>query len=132
MPQWHGDMDKTKITGGKKHRYRTKRAFEMGNDPTETRLGNAARKISGSRGNVRKMKILSEKYANITNTSTHKTQKVEILRVIKNPANVDYDRRKIITKGTITGTQLGEALITSRPGQNGVINAIIIGEKTKS
>ena len=132
MPQWHGDLDKSKITGGKKHRARGKRSFEMGDDATETRLGDAVRKPDKSNHHVRKIKLLIEKYANVTIPSKNKTEKVEILRVIRNPANVDYDRRKIMTKGTTIGTNLGEAIITSRPGQNGVINAILVSEKTRS
>ena len=132
MPQWHGNSDKLKITGGKKHRYRSKRVFEMGSDAIETRLGDTIRKTSKSHGKTRKIRLLSEKYVNITNPSKGKTEKVEILRVVKNPANVDYDRRKIITKGTHIETKQGEAVITSRPGQNGVINAVLIDEKYKS
>ena len=49
--------------------------------------------------------------------------------MVKNPANVDYDRRGIITKGTIIETSLGTAKVTSRPGQNGIINAVLIKEK---
>ena len=132
MPQWHGDLDKLKITGGKKHRYRSKRAFEMGNDPIETRLGDAVRKTYRSHSQAKKIKLLKEKYANITNPSKGKTEKYEILRVVRNPADVDYDRRKIITKGTHIETKQGEAVITSRPGQDGVINAVLISEKSKS
>jgi len=54
---------------------------------------------------------------------------VKILRVIKNPANVDYDRRGVITQGTIVETSLGTARVTSRPGQNGIVNAVLIPEK---
>ena len=131
MPQWHSDLTKKKITGGKRRRYRTNRAFEKGNYATETRLGDAERKIEKSHGNVFKIKLMYEKYANVTNPSTGKTEKVEILRVIKNPANVDYERRRIMTKGAIIGTLLGEAVITSRLGQNGVVNALLISGKSK-
>ena len=132
MPQWHGDSDKVKITGGKKHSYRSKRALEMGKDAVETRLGDATRKTYKSHGNIQKIKLLTEKYANLTIPSKNKTEKAEILRVVRNPADVDYDRRKIITKGVIIETKQGEAVITSRPGQNGVINAILMSEKPKS
>ena len=132
MPQWHGDRDKVKVTGGKKHKYRAKRTFEMGNDATETRLGETTRKIYNAHGNVKKIRLLGGKYANITNSSKSITEKVEITRVIRNPANVDYDRRKIITKGTLIETNKGEAVITSRPGQDGVFNAVLVVEKAKS
>jgi len=76
-----------------------------------------------------KTRLLSVTHANLSNTSTGKTERTKILRVVKNPANVDYDRRGIITKGTIIETQLGTARVVSRPGQNGVVNAILIPKK---
>jgi small subunit ribosomal protein S8e len=54
---------------------------------------------------------------------------VEIVRVVKNLANIDYDRRGVITKGAIIETALGPARVTSRPGQDGVINAVLVGKE---
>ncbi|MEM2147038.1 MAG: 30S ribosomal protein S8e [Candidatus Bathyarchaeia archaeon] len=130
MSVWHGDLHKRKPSGGKKRAYRGKRKFEQGNFPVETVLGDPKRKIEDGRGRTAKIKVLSEKYACVTDLTTGKTTKVEILRVVKNPANVDYDRRGVITKGAIIETSLGLACVTSRPGQNGVINAVLIGEKS--
>jgi small subunit ribosomal protein S8e len=53
-----------------------------------------------------------------------KTTKSKILKVIKNTANKDYERRGVITKGTVIETELGLARVISRPGQVGVINAV--------
>jgi len=44
---------------------------------------------------------------------------------LRNPSNRDYDRKGIITKGAIIETELGLAVVTSRPGQEGVINALL-------
>ncbi|MHA1294432.1 MAG: 30S ribosomal protein S8e, partial [Promethearchaeota archaeon] len=41
-------------------------------------------------------------------------------------ASKDLNRRHIITKGSIVETELGRARITSRPGQHGVLNGILI------
>lgn len=79
-----------------------------------------------------KVKLLKGKYACVTNPKTGKTEKVEIQRVVKNPANVDYDRRGVITKGAIIETPAGLARVTSRPGQDGVINAVSVGEEEVS
>jgi len=65
----------------------------------------------------------------VTDPESGKTEKVEVRRVIRNPANVDYDRRGVITKGAIIETPKGLARVTSRPGQHGVINAILISEE---
>ncbi|MEM2937314.1 MAG: 30S ribosomal protein S8e [Candidatus Bathyarchaeia archaeon] len=129
MSVWHGDLHKRKPSGGKKRAYRGKRKFEQGSFPVETVLGESKRKIEQGRGGNIKIKVLSEKYACVTDLKTGKTEKAEILRVVKNPANVDYDRRGIITKGAIIETSIGLARVTSRPGQNGVINAVLIGKE---
>ena len=129
MSVWHGDLHKRKPSGGRKRAYRGKRKFERGSFPAETMLGERKRKIARGRGGNVKIKILSDNYACVTDPKTGKTEKVEISRVIRNPASVDYDRRGVITKGAIIETQLGLARVTSRPGQNGVINAVLIGEK---
>lgn len=129
MSVWHGDLHKRKPSGGRKRAYRGKRKFERGSFPAETMLGERKRKIDRGRGGNVKIKILSDNYACVTDPKTGKTEKVEISRVIRNPANVDYDRRGVITKGAIIETSLGLARVTSRPGQNGVINAVLIGEK---
>lgn len=76
-----------------------------------------------------KTRLLSATHANLSNPSTGKTERTKITRVAKNPANIDYDRRGVITKGTIIETQLGTARVISRPGQNGVVNAILIPKK---
>jgi small subunit ribosomal protein S8e len=46
--------------------------------------------------------------------------------VTKNPANKDYERRGVITKGALLETEIGIAKVISRPGQDGVINAVLI------
>jgi len=106
-----------------------KRRFERGSFPAETLLGNPKRKVSRRRGGNEKVRLLAVKHANVSDASG-KIAKVEILRVVKNPANVDYDRRGVITKGTIIETSLGTARVTSRPGQDGIVNAILVPKET--
>ncbi|MBX5328240.1 MAG: 30S ribosomal protein S8e [Candidatus Bathyarchaeota archaeon] len=132
MSVWHGDLHKKKPSGGRKRAYRGKRKFEQGSFPVETLVGEPKRKISRGRGGNLKVKILSDKYACVTDPKSGKTAKVEIIRVVKNPTNIDYDRRGVITKSAVVETSLGLARVTSRPGQNGVVNAILIGEEEKS
>ena len=55
-----------------------------------------------------------------------KQPKSKIIRVTKNPANKDYTRRGVVTKGSILETELGLAKVVSRPGQDGIVNAIIV------
>jgi len=46
--------------------------------------------------------------------------------VVSSEANRHFVRRNIITKGAIVRTEAGDAKITSRPGQEGAINAVLI------
>jgi small subunit ribosomal protein S8e len=126
---WHGDMRKKKPSGGRKRHFKKKRRFEIGSFPAETTLGELKRKTVRGRGGTRKLKVLRDKQACVTDPKTGKTQKVEITRVAKNPVNVDYDRRGVITKGAIIETSLGLARITSRPGQHGLLNAVLMKEE---
>lgn len=129
MSVWHGTLHKKKPSGGRKRAYRTKRKFEEGRFPAETILGETKKKNIKGRGNTSKIKLLSDKYACVTDIKSGKTQKVEITRVVRNPANVDYNRRGVITKGAVIETSLGLARVTSRPGQDEVINAVLISEE---
>jgi len=127
---WHGDQHKRKASGGKKRGNRKKRRFEKGFFPAETTLGKPKSRILRKHGGNEKISLLAVKQANVSDSSG-KTEKVEILRVIKNPANVDYDRRGVITKGTMIATPLGTARVTSRSGQDGIVNAILVSKEEK-
>ena len=126
MSPWHSDLHKRKATGGKKRAYRKKRRFERGSFPTETVVDEPRVKLDRRRGGNIKVRLISTRWVNVSDPETGETKKVEILRVIRNPANVDYDRRNVITKGTILETPLGRVRVTSRPGQSGVLNALLI------
>ena len=132
MSVWHGSLRKRKRTGGRKRAYRVKRNFEKGSFPAETKLGEPKRRCVRGYGGQTKTKVLSEKYVSVTNPKTGSTEKTEILRVISNKANVDYNRRGVITKGAEIETSLGLARVTSSPGSDGVINAVLIGKEEKS
>lgn len=50
-------------------------------------------------------------------------KRADIESVEENEANPNFVRRSLLTKGTVVQTSEGKARITSRPGQQGVINA---------
>jgi len=131
MSVWHGDLHKKKLSGGRKIKYRGKRKYEQGTFAAETTLGEPKRKTTVGFGGNTKVKVLTEKYASVTDVKSGKTEKTEILSVIKNRANVDYNRRGVITKGAEIETALGNARVTSRPGNDGVINAILLSGTTE-
>jgi small subunit ribosomal protein S8e len=131
MSVWHGDLHKKKLSGGRKRAYRGKRKFEQGTFAVETVLGEPKRKTSRGIGRNVKVKVLSDKYVCVTDQKSGKTEKVEIRRVVRNPVNIDYNRRGVITKGAVIETSLGLARVTSRPGQDGAINAVLVSEEEK-
>jgi small subunit ribosomal protein S8e len=105
---------------------RGKRKFELGRDPAETRLGEKnLRKIRTHGGNF-KNRLAEGNTINIINPENNNAENAEIYNVIENKANPNYVRRNIITKGAIVETSAGKAKVTSRPGQDGVINGVLI------
>ncbi|MHA1650520.1 MAG: 30S ribosomal protein S8e [Candidatus Helarchaeota archaeon] len=125
MGRWQG-RSKRLATGARVRFARKKRLYEMGRPPAETVIGPRKIKIERVRGGNKKVKAYIADTVNVSNPSTGKTEKVKIEEVISNPASVEYTRRKIITKGAILSTKLGKVKVTSRPGQHGVINGILI------
>jgi small subunit ribosomal protein S8e len=128
----HSSLRKRKLTGGKKRAYRSKKKYDQGGYPAETILGEPRRKFSRGLGGIIKVKVLSDKFASVTDPKSGKTEKTEITRVVRNGANVDYNRRGVITMGAEIETALGLAKVTSRPGTDGVINAVLMAAKEKS
>ena len=125
----HSSLRKRKLSGGKKRAYRTKKLYEAGGYPAETVLGEPKRKTKRTIGGNVKVKVLTDKFASVTDPKTGKTEKTQIVRVVKNGANVDYNRRGVITKGAEIETALGHARVTSRPGNDGIIAAVLVGKE---
>ncbi|OYT60653.1 MAG: 30S ribosomal protein S8e [Desulfurococcales archaeon ex4484_217_1] len=128
MSYYQGN-DAKKTSGGKKRPWRKKRKYELGGPFTETKLAERElRIVERVFGGNYKVKLKYAHYINVVDPETGKAQKVRILRVLETPANREYARRNIIVKGTIVETEIGKAKITSRPGQDGVLNAVLIRE----
>jgi len=126
MSVWHG-RDLRKPTGGRFRPHRGKRKRETGSLPVETILGQEERRsLARAMGGNLKIKLRTASYVNVSDPSTGTTKKVKILQVLTNPASVDYSRRGVITKGALVKTEIGVARITSRPGQDGVVNGVLI------
>ena len=77
-------------------------------------------------GGSKKSRLLSSDIVNVYDPKTKKYEKLKIETVKENPANSNFIRRNIMTKGAIVKTSKGNARITSRPGQEGSINAILV------
>jgi small subunit ribosomal protein S8e len=115
-----------KSTGGRLRPNRGKRKFELGTDVTQPVIGATNRKVVNVMGNGTKVKVLKENLVNVTDPKTGKTQKTTMSTEVQNPANKNYIRRNILTKGAVVMTELGKAKITSRPGQDGEVNAVLV------
>jgi small subunit ribosomal protein S8e len=131
MTVWHGEKGK-KPTGGLIHLARKKRKYELGRLPVHTKIGKEDKKVIKTNGGNFKTKAYSVEFANVLDRSTNAIKKVKILDVISNPANPQWVRSKFLTKGTIIKTEIGNARITSRPSQHGIVNALIVEGKSKA
>ena len=117
----------SKITGGRRHPLRTRRKYEIDRYPNEPINGAQVTITRRVRGNNRKTALKTIDFVNLS-TGDAKVKKTKILKVLENATNNDYKRRGIITKGAILEIQEGKCRIVSRPGQNGIVNAILLKE----
>lgn len=91
-----------------------------------TFVGAERHKMYRTKGGNRKVRMLSAEYANVVDPNDNSVKKVKILTVRENPANPNYVQRNIINKGAKIQTDAGMARVTSRPGQDGTVNAVLI------
>lgn len=115
-----------KVSGGRYRPMFKKKLKYVGSLPTLTKLGKEKTRIDRRMGGLFKKRLLAANIANVLDPKTKKFHKLEIQTIVDNTANRHFIRRNIMTKGAIIKTQMGSAKITSRPGQDGIINAILI------
>jgi small subunit ribosomal protein S8e len=106
--------------------HKKKKRF-FGRPAAETQLGEDSRKNVRVRGGNVKVRLVKAKSANVLVDGKH--VKCEVTWVANNPASRDLTRRNIITKGAIVDVKgpdgaAFKAKVTSRPGQDGVLNAV--------
>jgi small subunit ribosomal protein S8e len=129
MGKWQGRSLK-KPTGGRIWARKEKRKSEMGREFIEPKLApTRLEKLRVSGGNE-KLRLFSSDVANVADPKTGRATKVKILSVLENPADRHFVRRNILTRGALIETELGKARVTSRPGQHGVVNAVLIESKS--
>ena len=119
---------KRKVSGGRYIKAGQKRLAQKGNIPTLTKLAETKVKKIKSRGGNSKERLIYADVANVFDKKANKYKKVKILNIVDNPANRNFVRRNIITKGTVMETEAGKAVVTSRPGQESVVNAVLISD----
>jgi len=113
-----------KRTGGRLKHASKKKRHQLGREPAETTVDDPRFRVIDARGTEDKLRALSTNVAQLADGG--ETTEVEIEDVVENPANVNYARRNIITKGAIIETSEGQARVTSRPGQVGQVSAVAL------
>ncbi|MDZ7701462.1 MAG: 30S ribosomal protein S8e [Halobacteriales archaeon] len=114
----------SKPSGGRRRTARKKRKHELGRGPAETEVGERRVRTIDARGNAEKQRALAVAVAHVT--AGGETVEATIEDVVENPANPNYVRRNIVTKGAVIETSEGRARVTSRPGQSGQVNAVLL------
>lgn len=120
MAIWHRRSRKKK-TGGSTRPYRKSRKYDLGSEFSATSVGEKRIETRETRGGNQKNVVRRTETVNLADDG--EVEEVEIEAVEDNPANPNYVRRSLLTKGTIIETSKGKAVITSRPGQDGSVNA---------
>lgn len=118
----HGRSPK-KRTGGRRRNVHKKKKHQLGDSPTETRVEERKLKVVETRGGNTKVRALRTNVASVADGD--EVVKADIENVAENGANPNYARRNIITRGAIIETSAGTARVTSRPGQDGQVNAVL-------
>ncbi len=115
-----------KPSGGRYKVKPTKKVRNIGNLPRHTKIGERSLKITRARSGNPKQSLLSSDIVNVYDKNDKKYKKSKIVAIVSNPANRHFVRRNILTKGAIVKTDLGNVRITSRPGQEGTINGVLV------
>ena len=119
---------KRKSTSGKYQKMRKKIKREIGKDFLPIHIDERKRKMIRGFGGTLKNRLLKTNIANVIDKKTGKSKHVKIISVKESSANPHFVRMNIITKGAVVETDMGLAKVTSRPGQDGVVNAVLVGE----
>jgi small subunit ribosomal protein S8e len=114
-----------KRTGGRRRPNSGRKKHQLGRLPTETELGEPRLRAVDARGNTQKVRALATNVAQVA-TDEGDTVEATIEDVVENDANPNYVRRNIVTKGAVVETSEGRARVTSRPGQTGQVNAVLL------
>ena len=123
--RWQGKIGR-KLTGGKLILARGKRKFEIGREQSDTTIGEVRIKKVQVRGGREKVRMLRGNMVAVADPVTGMSKMVKIETAKENRANLHYMRRNILTKGAVIKTEIVDARITNRPGQDGIINAVLL------
>ena len=121
MAQYHGRKIKLQ--------HMKKKKADLGSDPRKPKFDEihdvevrTKLKMIGGKEKIAAIKV---KFANVS-LKDGKTKKVPIKTVGDNAANKDFRRENIVSLGGVLDTELGKVKVTSRPSQDGVVNAVLL------
>lgn len=118
---------KRKPSGARyKSKITKKRQYLVARQPAMTKIGSKRIQDITGRGGIQKLKTLSIDRVNVYDSKSKKHSVETIKNVVDSPSDKNFIRRKIMTKGTIIETSKGNAKITNRPGQDGILNAVLL------
>lgn len=133
MEQYHGRSKKTnRGTGARVKKKSDKKLSKVGGPSINTKVIGQKEgeelKIVRTRGANEKIKPRKAFYINVVVKEGNKNiiKKAEIKSVAQSPENRHHARMNIITKGSVLDTNLGKVKVTSRPGQDSVINGVLL------
>lgn len=118
---------KRKSSGGRfKSSIEKKKKYKLARSSTLTKLDERRTQTVKQRGKDTKTRLLTTNKVNLYDPKTKKYSTEAIKTIADSPSNANYIRRNIMTKGTVIETSKGKAVITSRPGQIGILNAKLV------
>lgn len=121
-----GGVGKTP-TGGRTVQRRGKRRFEIGSLPTETRIAGKTKIVQTPAKFAQiKVKVQTADRVNLYDPKTKSFSQAKVKAVVECPANRHYVRRNVLVLGSVVETEKGRARVTSRPGQDGTVNAVLV------
>lgn len=122
------DKSRRRISGGKRRPNRKGRKHELGRETLNCKIDEERKKKVDVRGTGEKVRLQATDKVNLMDPETKEANIEEIQDVIESPANPHFARRNFVTKGAIVQTTGGKARVTSRPGQDGTVNAVRVKE----
>ena len=114
-----------KISGGR-YKPLLKRSGNQHQLPSLVSIGKRRIKRIRIRAGKIKLRLLTMSIVNLYDPFSKKHFLAKIESVVESPSNRNFIRRNIMMKGSVIKTDKGLARITSRPGQEGSINAVLL------
>lgn len=113
--------------GKRKIKARDKARSEVGNYFSATKVGEKDVRVRmRRRGGFLNSRLKQALSVNVLTTDGLKKSKIKT--VVQSSDNRNFARQNVITKGAIIETELGNVVVTNRPGREGFVNAKLLKE----